>query len=334
MSLLCATIVAVSAVHAPPSNRSWWGDPATCHAPGQPGCEVCCEDVDVPAGTPPPGGFPTYSKNFFSGNCTGCVAPRDPVACANCFPGVRPWYNENDYLGSAGTPPKPPSCLPCSNCTIRVIDDWRTAMDWEQPTGGCQCEDNTSPAPGDCQSQAPGYLGCECFCNYHNQIKHYCGLDPSPATFPGPCVFDKMFNDTLGLPFTGECDADGYYKLVSCGPKAPPKLPPSPPPPSVAGFVPWPAAVAAPDGAATGVKGANKADNFCWCVEPTYGIQNGSSSVARGKVPNCQPTMQCNRFNKQMCSSLGSKWCNWTQIAFPGAPIGHYCADLYPGGPQ
>jgi len=119
----------------------------------------------------------------------------------------------------------------------------------------------------------------------------------------------------------GQCDASGYYKLVACGPKAPPKLPPKGPaltdgarartgerrqlPSADTRFPALGGGAAAP--AAPAAAAAAAAAGFCWCVDPTYGIENGTSATPSmdASKPECQNTIQC-----VLCSLLSPLLCS------------------------
>eukprot|EP01047_Picozoa_sp_COSAG01_P075996 COSAG01_NODE_13201_length_1619_cov_0.948095_1_plen_359_part_00 len=199
-----------------------WSDLESCHKPTDEGCESCCDSTSK--GT---------VVRTWTGNCTGCVpgAPCEPgnCPCGNCFPGVQPWWNEESFLQPGQEPPK--GCKPCSKCTRRIIGDFIQTMFDTPQDGPCKCPDPeaTPPGDGDCSCGAPGVACCDCQCQYKGDMQVYCGLDPTPATFPGPCAFDKLYNTSRGDPFTAKCDSKGYYDIIDCGPVAPPPLPPSPP---------------------------------------------------------------------------------------------------------
>ena len=140
------------------------------------------------------------------------------------------------------------------------------------------------------------------------------GLDPEQM--PGPCEMDRMVNESKNLEFKAQCDPDGYYSAVACGDTAPPKLPPSPPPTRAT-------TVSALRGLQPGRPG------WCWCVEPSYGIQNGTTAVKHpdGAPPprmDCSGTVQCDLLNEKACAVQGALYCNWTLIPFSG---GYYCAN-------
>ena len=310
-----AAVAAIGAVLAPvaraaprvvpagaPDNGTWWGDAGTCHGPHeQDGCERCCLDWD---GVPQPGvPSPSWIEYTWSGgNCSQCKVAGS-MECADCFPNVRPWYNEEEFKGYPGKPPRPPlsQCKECSKCMLRVQQLYRMYIQVldkanPDPPSGCNCS-GADPAPpvGDCFPT----FSCDCMCNYQQQLENYCKLDTDPASFIGPCKFDQMFNKTMGYQFDGQCDKDGYYDVVACGPVAPPPLPPNNPTESKAQHL----------------LRQNSSKGFCWCVEPSLGIQNGSSATPgmdRSK-PDCKPTVNCYVMGRDMCNTVGKKYCKFTK---------------------
>ena len=301
-----------------------WNEVETCHKPADEGCAVCCASD--------PGGGVDWQTS--TNNCTGCFAgaPCEPgnCPCGDCAPGSPPWYNDIGHTATA-----PAGCSkPCSNCTVMLVKNYIEAMYNVPDDGPCKCDDSASPPQGrGCYCALPGVHCCKCHCQIQAQIKGFCGLDPTPEKFPGPCAFDELYNTSRGLNFTGECSSDGYYKTVRCGPVAPPPLPPSPP---------WPgSSLGAPpqsqtSGAAPGPQlgdSDHEPPQYCWCVEPTFGIQNGTASWRQGAttpVP-CHDTVQCDLLNKFACAKH-SAFCNWTSPGFgrPGLPRTYGCYDLQP----
>jgi len=295
-----------------------WSDLESCHKPTDEGCESCCDSTSK--GT---------VVRTWTGNCTGCVpgAPCEPgnCPCGNCFPGAQPWWNEESFLQPGQEPPK--GCKPCSKCTRRIIGDFIQTMFDTPQDGPCKCPDPeaTPPGDGDCSCGAPGVACCDCQCQYKGDMQVYCGLDPTPATFPGPCAFDKLYNTSRGDPFTAKCDSKGYYDIIDCGPVAPPPLPPSPP--EARAEMRRQAAAHPVVHHRRVLDEAPPGSGFCWCVEPTYGIQNGTSAVHAGAdPPNCHPTVQCGLLNKPTCVAT-AQFCNWTYIPFDK---GYECVNLRP----
>ena len=322
---------------------SAWNDTA-CHEPSDPGCNTCCE-LELP-----PGGAETAAGQWvaqtWAGNCTGCVegAPCEPhdCPCGDCFPGVKPWWNEMTVLPNGA----PADCKACSRCKVRAMTDYREVMfgvcghgdDGDplcKPDKSCDCTQAVPPVEGECEAPAAGVNSCNCWCDYNSQMKNWCGLDPDPTVFPGPCAYDRQVAQSRNQEFAAECDDAGYYKLVQCGPKAPPALPPSPPG-SGSGFELRSTAghrsllsTSRPTDAASVAAAA--AGDSCWCAEPSYGIMNGTTAVtkASGAVPDCVHTLQCALLNIQECAIIGATFCNWTVIAMSN---GTWCAPIM-GGP-
>ena len=265
--------------------------------------------------------------------CPGCspTAPCEPgnCPCGNCFPGVRPWYNEDEFhpLGP------PPGCKPCSKCKVRTMFDFRQILfstclqgDVGDPLctaeGTCDCSKAQPPEEGECAAPGPGIVSCQCWCSDEQKLRDWCGLDTTPTVFPGPCAYDKQVAESKGEAFTAECDEAGYYKPVRCGPKPPPALPPSPP---SAFYTATSAAASSPAAVAH-----SQAGEYCWCVEPSYGIENGTTAVPKEDgAPQCLHTLQCPLLNAQGCKTIGAQFCNWTVIPFDN---GTYCAPTA-GGP-
>ena len=74
----------------------------------------------------------------------------------------------------------------------------------------------------------------------------------------------------------------------------------------------------------------SQAGEYCWCVEPSYGIENGTTAVPKENgAPQCLHTLQCMLLNAQGCKTIGAQFCNWTVIPFDN---GTYCAPTA-GGP-
>ena len=299
-----------------------WNDFETCHKPTDEGCHTCL-------GTPSPSSGVDWRTS--TNNCTGCFvgAPCEPgnCPCGRCDPGSPPWYNDIGHSDSA-----PTGCeKPCSNCTTLLVKNYIEAMFLVPHDSPCKCPDpKLSPPPQgvDCDCGLPGPAGnphcCKCHCQIQAQIKLFCNLDPAPDKFPGPCEFDRLYNTSRGLKFTGVCDADGYYQTVRCGAVAPPPLPPSPPRAS---------AIAQPQqllpSALDVDRSAPGGPLHCWCVEPTFGIQNGTSSWRKGATEPatyCHDTIQCGLLNQPKCNKLDT-FCNWT-LNFGGQSYG--CHNLEP----
>ena len=78
-----------------------------------------------------------------------------------------------------------------------------------KPDGSCDCTKADAPVEGDCSAGAPGVESCNCWCDYNMQMRDWCGLDPDPTVFPGPCAYDKMVADSRGDDFDAECDNAG-----------------------------------------------------------------------------------------------------------------------------
>ena len=244
--------------------------------------------------------------------------------------------------GAPGSSPPPETTRPCSACTLREIHNFRQVL-FAKPDG-CSCPDPPPepPAGKDCPAGAPGKIGCDCWCQDAAQMSLLCGLDPDPATFPGPCILDRMFNQSRNHEFTAICDpaTGGYYATVACGDHAPPALPPSPPmPPYNPPATPPPALTAAAavagggGGQRRGLQPGRK--GACWCVEPSYGIQNGTSAVAHpdGARPppmDCTETVQCELLNEKACGAFAA-YCNWTLVPFDD---GHICGPISGRGPH
>lgn len=227
------------------------------------------------------------------------------------------WWNE--VINHPDGPPA--GCKPCSRCRVRDMTDYREIMFGTclpgdvgdplcKPDGSCDCSKAQPPTEEECAAPAPGINSCTCWCDSNAKMRDWCKLDPDPTVFPGPCAYDRMVAQSKNEEFPLECDEQGYYKLVQCGPKAPPHLAPSPP-------------SAQPAEAAAG--------DMCWCSEPSYGIQNGTSAVpkASGTGPDCVHTLQCELLNIQACGTIGAKFCNWTVIPFDNGTL---CAPTM-GGP-
>jgi hypothetical protein len=314
--------LAAAAALAPVANaqKSFWGDPAECHDPViQEGCERCCDDWHgvVQPGVAPPS---WVGQDWSGGNCTGCKElPKDARACGDCFPATRGWYNHEEFNGYPGQPAKPANCKPCSNCTIHVMELYRQNIQLMQPGGKekpCNCTGSEPhPAVGPCFPND----SCDCMCNYYNQLKNYCALDPDPMNFIGPCAFDKQFNMTMAKPFTGECDAHGYYSIVACGKTAPPPLPPNANVQQLVSATVTVVPTAARGVAATPSTGGGE-DGFCWCVHPASGIQNGSSATAGmdKTKPQCIDTVRedCYLLGEKECDSIGAGFCAFTCYAW------------------
>jgi hypothetical protein len=304
-----------------------WNELDTCHKPADEGCAVC--GAPNPAGAPGGSGF-NWQRS--TNNCTGCFpgAPCEPgnCPCGDCAPGFPPWYNDVGFSAAA-----PAGCTkPCSNCTVMLVKNYIEAMYNVPDDGPCKCDDSAPPPQArGCDCGLPGVHCCKCHCHIRAQIKGLCGLDPAPAKFPGPCAFDELYSTSRGLNFTGECDADGYYNTMCCGPVAPPPLPPSPPwPGSPAGGAPLPQLQARRDGP-SGQRDSDREPQYCWCVEPTFGIQNGTASWRQGATPvACHDTVQCDLLNKPACASH-SAFCNWEKRGGAGGlPESFGCYDLQP----
>jgi hypothetical protein len=237
-----------------------------CVQPLEEGCLSCCEP-DIP---PPTAGQQAdpgpWVELKWTGNCTGCVpgAPceKGNCPCGNCFPGVLPWWNEIEEHPNG----PPAGCKPCSRCKERDLTDFReiefgTCPPGDvgdplcQPDGSCDCSKAQPPNEGDCPAPAPGVFSCTCWCDYAQKIRDWCQLDPTPTVFQGPCAYDRMVAQSKNEEFTYECDDQGYYKLVQCGPKAPPPLAPSPP-----------QALGVTNSAETTTA---ESGEMCWCSEPS-----------------------------------------------------------------
>jgi hypothetical protein len=164
------------------AHASSWND-TDCHEPMQSGCSTCCQ-MNV---TDPSSGALTWAKVGWSGSCEGCVEPGSP-ACANCFPGVRPWYNDQQFA-APGTP-VPEDCKRCSPCTIREMDDFRNSH-FPKPQD-CTCPPDPDPPTGDCAAEKPGVMGCDCWCQDAAQMSALCVSDrcapPMTATIQHCCV--------------------------------------------------------------------------------------------------------------------------------------------------
>jgi len=294
-----------------PAELDSWNATDFCHSPTDPDCEQCC--IENPSGSDR-----AWTVLSWSGDCSKCK-PGDPYGpnCANCFPGVQQWYNEESEEAT-----KPAKCKPCSQCLRRVVSDYQQTMTDPISDGPCTCDPTQAPKDRDCSCGAPGVDCCDCYCQYQADIRAYCKLDPDPKTFPRPCVYDKMYNESRGDKFTLECDKDGYYKLEQCGKVAPPKLPPSPPPTQVVASAATQAHM--PMLAAEGHRRLQPGSGWCWCTEPTYGVQNGTTAVHAGARADCTHTIQCDLLPEGACNTRKAL-CNWTYIEFDQ---GYVCLNL------
>ena len=160
--VILTILVALSTVEA--AFPSAWND-TDCHEPMQRGCATCCE-LNV---TDPTTGAVTWAKASWSGNCDGCVTPGS-AACATCFPGVRPWYNDKEFA-TPGTP-VPAGCKKCSPCSIREMDDFRNSR-WPKPQD-CTCPPDPDPPSGECSAEKPGVMGCDCWCQNAARMSVLC----------------------------------------------------------------------------------------------------------------------------------------------------------------
>eukprot|EP01047_Picozoa_sp_COSAG01_P046132 COSAG01_NODE_4306_length_5147_cov_2.402932_6_plen_337_part_00 len=314
--LAAAAAPAATAAVPPAPSPSAWNDTA-CHSPTDRGCETC---LVANATLPGPVPTTTWLQRRWTGSCKGCLpgVPYGPQ-CGNCFPGVQPWYNGHQY-GAPGTPPPAETTKPCSPCSLREQHDFREAL-FAKPDG-CVCPPDPAPPVGDCPASGPGKMGCDCWCQDAAQMAALCQLPATPDTFPGPCVLDRQLAQSRNEEFDGFCNEQtGYYEVVACGDQAPPALPPSPPMPP---WTPPPATAAAPTAVAPSSSSSSNSSSSisssmrqlqpghrgaCWCVEPSYGIQNGTSAVPHptGAPPprlDCTETLQCELLNKNACASF------------------------------
>ena len=82
--------------------------------------------------------------------------------------------------------------------------------------------------------------------------------------------------------------------------------------------------------ATSGGADASRAEEVCWCAEPSYGIQNGTTAVPKANgPPDCVHTLQCMLLNELQCPTIGAQFCNWTANVWNGS----WCAPTK-GGPQ